>query len=161
MGPSDTAGVHKIFLDAANDDFEPGEEQRVLAVWNRISVNYGQQETLSPEDRMVLSNSSKLSVYLKDIGAESLEWLKLSAQYVDVGHDSPNLIEQLDRLADASPKEVGEVYLAMFDNDVFPRYDFAHVESSVEKLYLAVRGRVHRRHLAGPDFGGVRGCLCS
>ena len=120
-----------------NDDLEADGVQRVLAFWDRIFTHYGQKEILTSEDKLVLSNSSKMSVYLKDIGAESLEWLKLSARYVDVGHDSPTLIEQLDRLADTSPKEVGDVYVDMLDNDVFPMYEMKHVESSVEKLYLA------------------------
>ena len=78
-----------------------------------------------------------MSVYLEDIDQRSLEWLKLSAQYVDVGHDSPAFIEQLDRLASASPREVGEVYIEILEQGIVPRYDMAHVVSCVEKLYAA------------------------
>ncbi|MCZ6674631.1 MAG: SIR2 family protein [Verrucomicrobia bacterium] len=113
------------------------EEERVLEFWNKLAGHYRQKQDLTPEDKGVLSNSSKLSVFLKEIGTEPLSWLILSAPYVDLGHDTPTLITHLDRLADTSPEEVAKVYIVMLEHNVFPNYEMAHVLSAVEKLYAA------------------------
>lgn len=137
LDPLTLQEIISFFWMRKNDDLEEDEQSRILAVWKLMTGYYENREDLSLEDKGVLSNSSKLTVFLDDINEESLGWLKLSAPYVDVGHDSPTFIKELDRLAGSSPKEVGEIFLQMLDNDVFPRYDMTHVESSVDKLYIA------------------------
>lgn len=113
------------------------DSSKALALWKLIADHYEQKQELTTDEKVMLSHLAKMSVYLNSIDEESLGWLKLTAKYADRGHDTPTLVENLNRLADASPRNAGLVVLEMLNNDIYPDYDVQHIISAVEKVYLA------------------------
>ena len=119
------------------DGRDISSQQKVLAVCQRIAEHYREQSQLSIDEKTVLSHLSQLSVYLDSLDAPALEWINLSAKYVDVGYDTPTFVEQLDRLADNTPREAGRVYIVMLDSGIYPDHEMSHILSCVDKLYVA------------------------
>lgn len=116
---------------------QPSDAFKALALWKLIAEHCEQKQELTTVEKVMLSHLAEMSVYLNSIDQESLGWLKLTAKYADQGHDTPVLVENLDRLADASPRNAGLVFLEMLNNDIYPAYDAQHIISAVEKVYLA------------------------
>ncbi len=139
--------INRWDLEAINDiimffwirrkESQPSETSKALALWKLITEHYAQQQQLTTDEKVMLSHLAKMSVYLNSIDQESLNWLQLTARYADRGHDTPTLVESLDQLADASPRNAGLVFLEMLNNDIYPEYDTQHIISAVEKIYLA------------------------
>ena len=63
--------------------------------------------------------------------------MKFSAPHIEVSHNTSFLVDDLDRLAPVSPKEVGLVYREMLDNGIYPIFRQEQVISTVEALYDA------------------------
>ena len=85
-------------------------------------------EVLAPnsakaEYQEILSSLGRWLELIDKIDAETLEWLKLSAKYVERGFDSASFAEALRKHASQTPKEVGVIYLEMLNNKIYPEYD--------------------------------------
>lgn len=90
-------------------------------------------ETTS-EHRAVLSDLGLLTVFLKELSEEQEKWLLGIAPAIGVNHNTDFLIEYLEKLADVSPRQVGEITLEVVRNDK-PYYDFENrYESIIKKL---------------------------
>lgn len=113
-------------------------KERIIEFWRWVYRNkFGgkEPETLSEEDKRILSYLSKLTVFLSAIDSENSNWLIASARYVHLDFNSPFFIEYLDNLKDKdTSKYVGEIYLEILD-DFAPDYDRKHIYSIVEFLY--------------------------
>ena len=66
---------------------------------------------------------------------EVLEWLKLSAKYVRQRFNSAFFVETLREHAPQTPKEVGEIYLEMLNNKIYPDYPPTDIQEIVRILY--------------------------
>jgi len=138
--PQDICSVIDLFWSHREVDFKSGEDKRILAFWEYC---YGKIKGNEDANRDVLSNLNLLAVFLKQIDskakakAKAKDWLIQSVPYVEERHHSYFFLESLNRLADASPKEVGEVYEAMLDANVLPLYEEGNIKSIVEKIYKA------------------------
>lgn len=64
-----------------------------------------------------------------------MEWLKVSAKYIEADFNASLLIEYLSRHALKTPEEVAEVYLEMLSSGVYPDNDAEHSEKIVQILY--------------------------
>ena len=114
--------------------------ERIVRFWKWVYENKykgRQAHELNEEDKQILSDLSKLTVFLSKIDSENFEWLIASAPHVHIGFDSPFFIKYLDNLKDRdreTTKYVGELFLKMLDNFT-PEYDQKHIRSIVEYLY--------------------------
>jgi len=130
--------VIRFFWMQRKDRLQAMQIDKVLAFWQRVAHYYEEKEDqLTIDEKKLLSSLSKLSVYLEELDDRSLGWLKLTGKYAETGHDTPFLVEQLDRLAATSPRQVADIYIGMLETGVFPDYDMSHIVSCVEKLYGA------------------------
>lgn len=111
-------------------------KEKIIAFWRWVCENkYIQVENLNKEDRKILSNLAKLTIFLPKIDSENLKWLMLCALYVYVDFSSPFFIEYLDELTnEKSVNDVGEIFLEMLKTFT-PDYNKKHIRSIVEKLY--------------------------
>ncbi len=113
-------------------------KERIISFWKWVYENKYKDKTterLNNEDRMILSELTKLTVFLPKIDSEKKNWLLLCAPYADENFNSPFLIEYLDRFEDEeSIKNIGEIFLKMLERFI-PDYDQKHIRSIVEKLY--------------------------
>ena len=97
-------------------------------------------EVLSPksseaEYQEILGSLSGWLGLIDRIDAETLEWLKLSAKYVERGFDSASFVEALREHVPQTPKEVGEIYLEMLNNKVYPDYAPTDIQETIRTLY--------------------------
>ena len=96
-------------------------------------------EVLAPnsskvEYREILSSLSGWLELIDKIDEEALKWLKLSAKYVERGFDSASFVEALREHVAQTPKEVGEIYLEMLNNEVYPDYPPTDIEEIIRIL---------------------------
>jgi len=97
------------------------------------------EDTLSREDKQILSATSKLASLLPQIDTESYKWLLLSAPYVHEDYNSAFFIEYLDNLKDKGDRNetanyIGDIYLKMLEK-ITPDFDQKNILSIVEFLY--------------------------
>jgi hypothetical protein len=88
-----------------------------------------------PEYQKIISSLSKWSSLVDCIDRDTLEWLKLSADYVKADFNASFLIEPLVRHAERSPDEVAEIYLEMLKENTYPFFDEKDTTKIVEILY--------------------------
>lgn len=130
----DISSVIDLFWSHREVDFKSGEDKRILAFWEYC---YSKIKGNGDANREILSDLNLLAVFLKQIDSKTKDWLIQSAPYVEERHHSYFFLESLDRLADASPKEVGEVYVALLNANALPLYEEGNIKSIVEKIYKA------------------------
>ncbi|MHA1586452.1 MAG: hypothetical protein ACTSUW_03845, partial [Candidatus Heimdallarchaeota archaeon] len=123
-------------------------KERIIEFWQHIYERYkGKSERfLTPEDKEILADISKLTVFLSEINSEFCEWLMLSAPYVNENFNYPFFIEYLDGLKDKGIREetgeyLGEIFLQMLKYST-PDYPKDHIKSIVEFLYTTPSQRV-------------------
>lgn len=110
--------------------------QGIIEFWRWLYRKYKGKESLNENDKKILSDVAKLTIFLPKIDKENSEWLMLSAAYVNINFTSPFLIEYLNELKDddiESAKYIGEIFLIMLNNYT-PDFKKEHIQSLVEFL---------------------------
>lgn len=87
------------------------------------------------EYQEILSSLSGWLGLVDKIDEETLEWLKLSAKYVERGFNSASFVEALREHVPQTPKEVGVIYLEMLNNKVYPDYAPTDIQETIRILY--------------------------
>jgi hypothetical protein len=112
----------------------------IIGFWRWVYQNkYKEKKQLKEEDKEILSELSKLTIFLEKIDGENYEWLILSAPYVHIDFNSPFFIKYLDNLKDKDKnagKYVGEIFLKILENSS-PDYDQKHIRSIIKYLYIS------------------------
>ncbi|HOQ41871.1 MAG TPA: hypothetical protein PK178_06935 [Smithellaceae bacterium] len=85
------------------------------------------------ENKGVLSNLCLWSVFIKDFN-DTLPLIKQAAPYAPSGHNAYILIENLRRLVDNYPQQVGEIFLTMMEFSA-PTYEEEDILYILRKLY--------------------------
>lgn len=86
--------------------------------------------------KKLLSDLTKLTIFLDNIDSENSKWLLRSAPYVEIDFNSSFFIEYLDKFEDEeSIKFIGKIFLEML-SETTPDYDQKHIISIVNKIYL-------------------------
>jgi hypothetical protein len=131
--------------DLVTESSEENEKmkEKIIDFWRHLYRKYKRKDekSLTQEDKKILSEASKLAVFLPKIDIEFYEWLMLSAPYVHEDFNSPFFIEYLDELKDKgdskeTAKYIGEIYSRMLEK-ITPDYDKKHIRLIVEFLYNA------------------------
>jgi len=130
-----------FWMQRGKTDSNPGEvsrREKIIDFWRWMFSRLKKNE-LSENDKSILSNLAKLTVFLPEIDDENIDWLMLSAQYVHFDFNSPFFIEYLDVLKDKgdkikSARYVGKIFLKMLEKFT-PSYDQKHIRSIAAYLY--------------------------
>ena len=117
------------------------EKMRELIIdfWRGVYENKYKEKSQFEEDKEILSDLSKLAVFLEKIDCDNYEWLKLSAPYIHVDFNAPFFLRYLNNLKDKDKdagKYVGEIFLKILESSL-PDYDQKHIRSIVEYLYIS------------------------
>ena len=123
-------------------DFVPGRQydasdkvnSKVKPAWRTLIAILSPKST-EAEYREILGSLSGWLGLIDRIDAEALKWLKLSAKYVERGFDSASFVEALREHVTQTPKEVGEIYLEMLNNKIYPDYPPTDIQEIVRILY--------------------------
>lgn len=110
----DLATVASYFWRSRSSDLKQEHVERILAFWRKaVDDLRGRKATT----REIYSNLCRMTCYLTVIGKDDLPRLVLLAKSVYQAFDINSFVEELDRLADASPAEVAESLEALADED--------------------------------------------
>ncbi len=116
--------------------------KRIIEFWKYTSKTIQDKGTYSEDEKKVLSELSKLAVYLGEIDEYYFKLLMLSAAYVTEDFDSPYFIEYLNRLKKLGDKElsakyVGSLFLEMLNKAEgrIPDYKWENIVEIIEYLY--------------------------
>ncbi|OGW88458.1 MAG: hypothetical protein A3E74_03315 [Omnitrophica bacterium RIFCSPHIGHO2_12_FULL_44_12] len=132
----DISDVIGLFWQHRDVKFEKEEErisfcEKAMGFWRHCFNKIKGNEETYPE---ILSDLNQLTVFLDKIDAESKTWLLQSTPYVEKRYHASFFLEYLDALADVSPKEVGEIFVAMLESTI-PIFKEENISSIVQKLY--------------------------
>ena len=143
----------RYFWMARGEPLTDEQRERILLFWDRC-VSWGGTIDSPPES--LLSQLSLLSCYLTAVDERALKWLLAVVPYSPVNYHAHWVIEQLGRLADASPIEVSEVLRALL-NTYQPDFDFENRISKllVQRLHIPSLGVMHLSALSA--CGAFRG----
>jgi hypothetical protein len=116
--------------------------EKILEFWRWVFEHFRNttENQLDKNDRLLLSDLSKLTVFLPEINNENFQWLSYVTPYVKEDFNAHYFIECLDRLKDKSRDKVktgeciGEIFLEMLEHFT-PDYDQAHIRAIVDFLY--------------------------
>lgn len=129
----------KEYKKEKNQSIKNKEIAKIIDFWRWIFENKykGKQENeLTNDDKKILSELCKLTVFLPEINSENFEMVRMSARYVDVNYHSSFFIRYLNELKDKgqSVEFMGEIYLEMLENST-PDFRQEDIKSIVEFLY--------------------------
>ena len=117
-------------------DALPAElKEKVRPTWRALCESLSRKEDVA-EYQEVFSRLSGWVALVDQIDAEVLNWLKLSISSIK-RHDVAFFVEALRLHVSKTPAEVGEIYLDMLANDMYPYYDRTDIEETVRVLYRA------------------------
>jgi len=109
----------------------------IIGFWRWVyQSKYKGRQQSKEEDKEVLSELSKLAVFLEKIDAENYRWLSLSALYIHIDFNAPFFLKYLNGLKNKDKdagKYVGEIFLKILENST-PDYDQKDIRSIVEYL---------------------------
>jgi len=130
-------------------------KKRILFFWEYTSNIIKTKASYSEDERKVLSELSKLAIYLDKIDSDSFELLMHSAKYVTEDFDSPYFIEYLNTLKDRGdeaqvPQYIGTIFLEMLNKaeGLIPDYKWENIVEIVEYLYKAGQSNKVVKNLA-------------
>jgi len=95
---------------------------RVVEFWNKIYERYKEKTNdLSEDDKKILSNIVKLTIYFEKIDKKEFDWLMLSVPYVHIESNERWLFEYLDGLKEkddkiTSTKHILQIILKMLES---------------------------------------------
>jgi len=110
---------------------------KIISFWRWVyEKKYKDKKNFNDKDKEILSELSRLTLFLPEINSENKNWLMLSAPYTYISFNSPFFIECLNYLKDKgdSYKYVGKIFLKMLENSP-PDFKKEDIRSIVNFLY--------------------------
>ena len=121
------------FFSRQRDALPAELKAQVRLAWRALCESLSRKENVA-EYQEVFSQLSGWAALVDRIDTEILKWLKLSISSIK-RHDAAFFAEALRLHVSKTPAEVGEIYLDMLANDVYPYYDRTDIEETVRVLY--------------------------
>lgn len=122
------------FFWMLRDDVTDKIRTKIKPLWKSLIEVLSKKEQ-DPEYQKAISELSRWLSLVDSIDEQILEWLKLSAKYIETNFNSSFLIEYLLPHAVKTPDKVGQVLLAVLDTDVYPQYEKENIGDIVRQLY--------------------------
>jgi hypothetical protein len=130
----------KYFWALRGEPLSDDHKEKILLFWDRC-VTWA--KAAEPLPAKLLSALSLLTCYLKSVGPRELAWLLAVAPHVSVDYNADFFVEELERLVDISPVQVGEVLDALLST-YRPSFDFEdRLKNLVTKLAARPETRPH------------------
>ena len=122
------------FFWKQQDDTSDKVKPKVRQAW-RTLIEVISPKSSEAEYQEILSSLSGWLELIDRIDMEALQWLTLSAKYVERGFDSASFAEALRKHVSQTPREVGMLYLEMLNNKVYLDYDPTDIQETIRILY--------------------------
>ncbi len=124
------------FFWMLRDNMTEGTRAKIKPLWKSLIEVLSKKEQ-DPEYQKIISESSRWLSLVASIDDQILEWLKLSAKYIETNFNSSFLVEYLLPHTVKTPDKVGQVLLAVLHADVYPQYKRENIEDIVRQLYAS------------------------
>jgi hypothetical protein len=115
---------------------------KILSLWALVFEKLKERkEELDENDKKIASSTALLVDFLSEINEKNAKWLGLAARYVNIGFNSPNFIEALNRLKDqGDPFKVADCLAELLDSMLqikgfTPDYNPEHIKEIVKFLF--------------------------
>lgn len=127
---SEIIGFFWTLRDNMTDKIKP----KVKPLWKSL-IDVLSKKEHDLEYQKAISEISRWLSLVDSIDDQILEWLKLSAKYIETNFNSPFLIEYLVMHAAKTPKRVGQVFNAVLNAGNYPQYKKENIQDIVRTLY--------------------------
>ena len=135
--PGDLRRASSFLSQSGRSDLSAPQTELILKFWERC-LEWCHAEPKPPVD--LLSDLSRLVLYLDSIGDRELPWLLEVAPYVHIDYNYDHFITELGRLVDGSPAEVAMILRKVFEARL-PVYDFSE---TLRELLKTIAAKGHR-----------------
>jgi hypothetical protein len=122
------------FFWMLRDDVTDKIKAKIKPIWESLIEVLLKKEQDS-EYQKAISDLSRWLSLVDSIDDRIFEWLKLSAKYIETNYNAPFLIEYLLPHAVKTPNKVGQVFLTVLNNGVYPQYKKENIRGIVRQLY--------------------------
>lgn len=131
--------IIRFFWIQNEENVENASRERIIDFWRWVYENkYKSKEEnqLEQKDKEILSELSKLTVFLYEINTENDEWLKKSALFVENNYNSAFFIEYLNLLKNKgnSVNYLEDIFFKILEKST-PTFSQEDIVSIVEFLY--------------------------
>lgn len=107
---------------------------KVRPTWRALYESLTQKTNIA-EYQDVLSRLSGWVALVDKIDEEVTKWLEFSLKHIKVFSDSAFFVEDLLPHVSETPTEVGNIYLEMLFQNVYPSYNQEHIQEIIRILY--------------------------
>ncbi len=122
------------FFWRQRDSLPEKMKAKVRPTWRALYESLSQKDDIEKYGE-VLSRLSGWVALVDKIDTEVLKWLKMSTQHMKGLTDSAFFVEDLLPHTTNTPAEVGDIYLGMLKNNIYPYHDQEHIQGIVRVLY--------------------------
>jgi len=125
-------------VDSIRNEGEPGIHKILYFLRYLFNMRFKNKKEFDEQDKKILSNLSKMIIFLGNIDDENLEWLIVSSKFVTVEHNSPEFIKSLKKYNSSEDiKKIGLIFLEMINSPhlrIMPTYDEEDIIEIVKKI---------------------------
>jgi hypothetical protein len=134
---SEIIGFFWTLRDNMTDKIRP----KIKPLWKCLFDTLSKKEN-DLEYQKALSELTRWLSLVDSIDDQILDWLKLSAKYIETNFNSSFLVEYLLAHTDKTPDKVGQIFDAMFSVGIYPQYKKENIEAIVRKLYTLQQNEI-------------------
>jgi hypothetical protein len=131
------------FIWGLRDKVDDKKKTKIKRLWSEL-YDMVKSDIRSKKAKSLASDLSKWLVFLDEITDEDFNHLMLSAKYINEEWNSSFFIEYLDKHVASNPKKVGQIFLEIINNDVYPDFEREHVVSIVDTLFKKNESKISR-----------------
>ena len=110
------------------------QKQNIKPLWSALTQNL-RQDIENTENQSIMAELYKWLILIDEIDAEISEWIKLSIKYLNKRRPTFFIVDYLLRHVTKTPELVGNLYLELLENGLFPTYKKEHIIELVQYLY--------------------------
>lgn len=140
--PSQILEIIKFFSRKSEYLLKPDIENkdtlipRIIDFWNKVYEKYKDVtgSLLSEDDKQILSEVTKLTIYLKEISKKEFDWLMLSAPYVHISSNERWLLEYFDELKDKGDRFNSTRYILQIMLKMLKSYIYGYAQEYVKSI---------------------------
>jgi hypothetical protein len=107
--------------------------EKVHKLWAKIYEVF--KDDKSEDSFLIFSALSRWFIFLNEINDDIMPALKQTMKHVEKDHNSFFITEEFSRLVCKNAKYIGELYLEMLSNGIYPSYKEEDILSTIENLY--------------------------
>jgi hypothetical protein len=122
------------FLWTFRERLDPNQKSIVKQLWDEIMDVVGDKLKGAPY-RPLASNLVLWLGLVDEIDDEVYEWMRHLVKYLEKYQFTGFLVEYLLRHAEKTPEKVGQIYVDMLSNGIYPLYKEEDIKELVRKLY--------------------------